>query len=122
MDSIILVSFVPSIFSICASLLKGQSTTEQFNLSTIFIAAFTLFYIIEVLFVLCYFGNILTISLVSVSDTIYKSEWYNYPTDCQRFLIIMIRRAHKPYRISAFGLMPCTLENFKSVCCEYKKF
>lgn len=115
MNYIIIVIFTPSIFSICASLLKGQSTTEQFNLSTIFVSVFTLFYIIEALFVLCYFGNSLTINLLDVGHIIYSALWYNYPIKLQRFLVIMIRRSQKQFLISAFGILPCTLEHFKAV-------
>lgn len=83
--------------------------------STIYVATFSLFYIVEILFLLCLFGNILTSNLALVADMAYDSQWYNYPIRIQMYLAFMIRSAQAPFWISAFGIMPCTLENFAAV-------
>lgn len=48
---------------------------------------------------------------------IYQSEWYKYPRSMRRFIELMIMRAQKPFYLSAYGLMICTLENFIKVGC-----
>lgn len=87
--------------------------------STIYVAFFSLFYIVELLFMLCYFGNVLTTSLQLVTESAYDSKWYIYPTNMQKDCAFMIRSAQTPFWISAFGIMPCTLENFAAVRREY---
>lgn len=89
--------------------------TENMEWSTIYVAFFSLFYIVELLFMLCYFGNVLTTSLELVAESTYDSKWYTYPPNLQKDCAFMIRSAQKPFWISAFGIMPCTLENFSAV-------
>lgn len=67
------------------------------------------------LFLYCYFGNVLTFNLLQLGDTVYCSEWYNYPIDVQQYIVMILRRTQKPFIISALGMMPCTLENFQAV-------
>lgn len=89
--------------------------------STIYVAFFSLFYITELLFMLCFFGNVLTTSLELVAQTVYDSNWYLYPIYMQKDCAFMIRSAQSPFWISAFGIMPCTLENFAAVIWNYEK-
>lgn len=131
---VIFVTFTPCIVSICGSLLRGQSVrfltlpsdcfhssnyywkvTDHVEWSTIYVASFSLFYIVEILFLFCFFGNILTTNLLLVAESAYDSQWYAYPTKVQKYLAFMIRSAQKPFWIDAFGIMPCTLENFAVV-------
>ncbi|XP_055298182.1 odorant receptor 4-like [Sitodiplosis mosellana] len=115
MKMVIFVTFTPCIVSICGSLLRGQSATENMEWSTIYVAFFSLFYIVELLFMLCYFGNVLTTSLELVQESVYDSKWYTYPLNMQKDCAFMMRSAQSPFWISAFGIMPCTLENFAAV-------
>lgn len=85
------------------------------NQNSLLVAAFSLFYIVGILLALCLFGNILTSNLALVADLAYDSQWYTYPTRTQLYLAFMIRSAQTPFWISAFGIMPCTLENFAAV-------
>lgn len=71
--------------------------------STIYVASFSHFYIVEILFLFCFFGNILTTNLLLVAESAYGSQWYVYPTKVQKYLAFMIR-----FWIDAFGIMPCT--------------
>lgn len=72
-------------------------------------------FLIEMLFIFFYFGQILHTNLIDFSDTIYQSEWYRYPRSVQRFVLIMIMLAQKPFYVSAFGIIRCNLESFVAV-------
>lgn len=83
--------------------------------SAIYGSCFTLCYIIAILFLLCFFGNVLTMSLLDVPDYCYVTNWYTYPPKIQTYIAFMIRSSQKRFNISAYGIMPCTLENLLKV-------
>lgn len=67
------------------------------------------------LFAMFYVGQRLHSSLMDLYDVIYQLEWYRYPRKVQRLLLFTMMRAQQPFYISAYGVMPCDLENFLGV-------
>lgn len=96
--------------------LSYQKGSERMEWSAIYGSCFTLCYILDILIFLCFFGNVLTNSLIEVADYAYDSEWYNYPNKSRAYVAFMIQSAQKPFFISAYGIMPCTIENLLKVC------
>lgn len=136
---VVFVTFTPSVLSICGSLFRGQSVksvliwnrdklimmflvwshqkgSEKMEWSAIYGSCFTLCYILDTLFFLCYFGDVLTNSLIEVADYAYDSEWYNYPIKRRAYVAFLIQSAQRPFFISAYGILPCTIENLLKVC------
>lgn len=72
------------------------------------------------LFAAFYNGQRLHSHLTELSDEIYQLEWHQYSNHMRRHLILMMVRAQRPFYLSAYGIMPFTLENFVQVRIEYK--
>lgn len=61
-------------------------------------------------YVFCYFAENVTDDLLSISDSFYQSNWYQYPAKQQRTLFMLaIRRAQSECRMSGLGLVDCSL-------------
>lgn len=88
---------------------------SEFKTSLLIISSIALGYLMKILFLYCFFGNKLTDDLLSMNDLVYESEWYHYPVQTQRYLILIMARAQQPFYISAYNVMPCTLENYGKV-------
>lgn len=56
---------------------------------------------------------------MDLSDTVYQMEWYRYPRSVRRFVLLMILRAQKPFYLSAFGILPLSLEVYVGVSIYY---
>lgn len=70
---------------------------------------------IELLFFYTYFGQILHLGVSHFGGSIYESECYRYPVRVQRFVLMMMMQAQRPFYISAYGIMRCNLELFVGV-------
>lgn len=76
-------------------------------------------FILQVVFLLFYLGQMLHTNLIDLSEVIYQSEWHRY-SQCMKYsVLIMIMRAQQPFYVSAYGVMHCNLENFVGVS-EYQ--
>lgn len=67
------------------------------------------------MFIYCYVGNIVTVKCFNVSLIAYQSLWYRYPTNLQFYVMQIIRFSQKPFYLSGYGVMRCSLESFTSV-------
>lgn len=74
------------------------------------------------LFVLCRFGEMMTGYFDKISDTIYISDWYRFPTKSQKMLLIIIHTAQQPIIISGYGNTMLTHDSFKEVSSRFRYF
>lgn len=65
--------------------------------------------------ILFYFGQNFNSTMMELSVTIYKSEWYQYPRSVQRFVLLMMQRSQRPFHFSAYGLIELHLQNYLGV-------
>lgn len=65
--------------------------------------------------ILFYIGESFHLTVMEVSHAIYRLEWYRYPRNVQRLLILMILRAQEPFYLSAFDIVEVNLRNFLGV-------
>lgn len=72
-------------------------------------------FMLQMLFVYCYFGNQLTETAFQVNESIYFSDWYNYSPKIQKLIILIIRRSERPFILKGCSLVKCSLESFKDV-------
>lgn len=67
-------------------------------------------------FIYFYIGEEFHSLLMDMSDAIYQTEWHRYPPSVQRYLLLMIMRARRPFYLSAYGIVTMNLPNFVGVC------
>ncbi|KAJ0175117.1 hypothetical protein K1T71_009258 [Dendrolimus kikuchii] len=70
---------------------------------------------ITILFIDCYFGNIITVKCEKVSSVVYACPWTNLSKDLKRNVSIFIARTQQPVIITAARLVPVSLETFTKV-------
>lgn len=73
------------------------------------------FFILQLFFSFCYLGDQMTSKALQVNESIYCSEWYNYSTNMQMLLIIIMKRSQKPYILNGYSLVYLSLKSFKEV-------
>ena len=75
---------------------------------------YLLIWVIFLLFVLCETADNVKNRFIEIS--IYENcDWYTFPIDLQRKMIILTENAQRPALIQAFGNVECTREIFKKV-------
>lgn len=67
------------------------------------------------LFILCYYGQLLTTECLKVSAVAYDSKWYRYPIRYRLIVLMIIQYTQEPYFVWIFGLINCSMESFASV-------
>lgn len=66
-------------------------------------------------FILCYYATSTTRAMNEIGDTLYNSNWYTYPDEVKKFMIIVIARSQKTIYFTGFKMVRCTLEVFMRV-------
>lgn len=67
------------------------------------------------LFLYCHFGSRSTQTSLAYANLIYDSEWFQLPTELQKFIIVMIANAQRPLFYHGFGVARLNLDTFCSV-------
>lgn len=75
----------------------------------------TLLVIIANIFIYCYFGQNVTTKFSEVADIFYELHWYDYPMTEQKYVIMMLTRAQRPFYFSGYFISSCSLPTFKLV-------
>lgn len=66
-------------------------------------------------FLFCYFATLASERILTVGQTTFNSNWYMFPPELQKYLILIIARSQKPVYFNGFGLVHCTLETLAKV-------
>lgn len=67
------------------------------------------------IFIVCQIGEMTTMKFDSFNDTFYQCEWYLFPTDIQRMLLIVMANAQQPVIIKGFANTLAARESFTKV-------
>lgn len=70
-------------------------------------------------FVTCNYATNVTQKIYSVSDLVYNVQWYRFPTNEQRLLILIIKRAQKIILLDGYGIITCSMITFLQVSTQY---
>ena len=73
-----------------------------------------------VVFVFCEFGHRLSKAFGEIEYIIEKLHWYKFPVQMWKLLPTLVMGAQKPAKLSVFGSVSCTREDFKKVCIAKK--
>lgn len=57
----------------------------------------------------------MTVKAAQVNESIYDTKWYTYPPKTQLLMILIMKRAQKPFVMTGYSLVSCSLQSFKEV-------
>lgn len=69
---------------------------------------------------ICYFATQTSDRISSIGAIAYGADWFNYPAELQKYIILSIAYSQKPAKFHGFNLIGCTLETLAKVR-NYKK-
>lgn len=58
----------------------------------------------------CHFSTQTSFRIASIGDIAYGANWYGYPPEVQKYLVMIIARSQEPIFFSGFGFIFCTME------------
>lgn len=64
---------------------------------------------------MCHFANLTTDHVANISYAAFESDWYEYPVDVQKYILLIMARSQNPVYFNGLGLLDCTLESFGKV-------
>ncbi|XP_045533988.1 odorant receptor 4 [Papilio machaon] len=71
--------------------------------------------VIGQIFLLCYYGDLIQESNEGLSEAVYSSTWYKVRSPVAKNLIILLIRAQKPFKITAYGFMHINIAAFTRI-------
>lgn len=66
-------------------------------------------------FGLCNAATKMTTSCAEMAETIYNTEWYNFPNELQKYLPLVMARSQQELEFKGFGVVMCDLNKFLRV-------
>lgn len=63
----------------------------------------------------CYFANLVTDRIELIGEAMYESDWYGYPREFRRAIIMVIMRSQEPINFVGLDIIFCSLEAFGNV-------
>lgn len=67
------------------------------------------------MFIFNYYGKIATESFEKMGECVFECDWYEFPFNFQKNFVLMIAITKKPLRYHGCGLMPLSLDTFRTV-------
>lgn len=71
--------------------------------------------LILIIFIFCYYGNMVTWECHLVSISAYDTLWYLYPIQMQKHIILIMQRSQRPFLFTGFKITICSLQSFTNV-------
>lgn len=63
----------------------------------------------------CFYASNTTDRIALIGNDVYDLNWYDYPSNVRKFMILIIVRSQRPMYLSGYHLINCTLETFGKV-------
>ena len=60
--------------------------------------------------------------MTATGFTAFDSNWYDYPPELRKYIILAIVRSQEPVGFTGFGIFGCNLEVFAKVTIHYQLF
>lgn len=67
------------------------------------------------LFLYCYYGHLATDNSSGIADVIFETNWYIHLLEMQKYLILMIQNAQRPFYYHGFGMARLSLGTYTQV-------
>lgn len=71
---------------------------------------------VSTLYLYCYFGKLATDSFMMMTDCLFESNWQNLSVHLQKYFILMIANAKRPFFYHGSKIATLNLETFTVVC------
>ncbi|XP_076224769.1 odorant receptor 10-like isoform X1 [Nomia melanderi] len=114
LQEVCFLEFVGSIFLIC--LLEYYILTDWGSNTWSFVTYFALLMSLMFnIFILCYIGDLLVEKTSDVGLSCFMTDWYKFPTDTIRALIMIIGMSSCPAKISAGQIVVLNLSTFGNI-------
>lgn len=68
----------------------------------------------------CYFANMASDRLFSISYGAFSANWYDYPVKWQKFIALMILHSQQPAYFNGLNFINCTLEVLGRVSAAFR--
>lgn len=69
------------------------------------------------IFIYCYVADRMSLALYAINDVANQTQWYNYPREPRKNMILISKLAQRPVHFDGLKLMYCNLITFSSVSC-----
>lgn len=66
-------------------------------------------------YLFCHFADLTTNKIASIGDAAYNSNWYDFPVDLQKHMVLVVMRSRDKFYFTGLGLVRSTLEVFGEV-------
>lgn len=66
-------------------------------------------------FVFCYNANLATDHVSAIGYVAYSLNWFEHPVEMQKYLILIVARAHERVHFTGLHLIVCSIEVFGKV-------
>lgn len=66
-------------------------------------------------FLFCHYATIATERIADIGQFTYASDWFDYPIDIQKSMILIIARSQEPIKFSGLNVFYCNIEVFGKV-------
>ncbi|XP_023309856.1 putative odorant receptor 92a [Anoplophora glabripennis] len=70
---------------------------------------------IGMLFITCFYGQMILDESITIADAAYQSEWYNGPEHFKKMICLIIVRSQRPLLLRVASIGVVSLETFVSV-------
>lgn len=67
------------------------------------------------IFCYCFFGKSTTENFDRIANCLFQSNWIELPVKLQKYFVIIIGNAHKPFFYHGLGIVVLDLESFAKV-------
>lgn len=74
-----------------------------------------MFFSFAIIVISCNCGEFLVLRFDMVAEELYKSDWYLFPLEVQRMLIVVIAQTQQPTYIRSYGNITFTRQTLKMV-------
>lgn len=66
-------------------------------------------------YLFCYYATYITNRISFIGFAAYDTNWFDYPLDLQKHMILILARSQENVHFHGFNLIECTLEVFGKV-------
>lgn len=66
-------------------------------------------------FIACRYAERLTTQSFAVSDIVYESFWYHFPSRIQKYFILIIQQSHVPFHLHGYCIFNVSMARFLEV-------
>ncbi|GAB0087154.1 uncharacterized protein DMENIID0001_014320 [Sergentomyia squamirostris] len=103
--------FLAGLFFICFSIFTAQTVDDSITLN-----AMIIFTILCLMYILCYFSQILRNASDDMAEALYMTKWYVMQVKDQKNLLMLMIKFQYPLEVETFGFGIISINTFVQIC------